>query len=209
MAVRASGEVEERDGENNPGGRHGRFSELRSRHSLLHHFGRSYSAAVGRSPVIRSALVACPASCLGVLDRNGHFAGLDVSSCDGDSFPSRLQRMVSSSQETNKQSQRALCQEKHGEFCLHGCFSPMQAWYVLMLALLGKKNLGSGNYQQLLPSLPVPSLKATCKRSVTVNCSGMKWSSICGNLLRFVLFSGTWIPYDHYWAQRSTQRPNQ
>ena len=35
-----------------------------------------------------------------------------------------------------------------------------------MLVLLGRKNLGAGNYQKFLPSLPVPPLKKTCKRSV-------------------------------------------
>ena len=40
---------------------------------------------------------------------------------------------------------------------------------MLMIALLGKKNLGCGMYQQYLPSLPVPSLKATCKRSVAAS----------------------------------------
>ena len=39
-----------------------------------------------------------------------------------------------------------------------------QIWYLLMLLFLGKKNWGAGNYQLMLPTLPVPSLKKTCKR---------------------------------------------
>lgn len=39
-----------------------------------------------------------------------------------------------------------------------------KVWYLLMLLFLGKKNLGAGNYQLMLPTLPVPSLKKTCKR---------------------------------------------
>lgn len=37
-------------------------------------------------------------------------------------------------------------------------------WMVLMILLMGRKNRGSMNYQDLLPSLPVPSLKGTCKK---------------------------------------------
>ena len=40
----------------------------------------------------------------------------------------------------------------------------LKLWYLLMILLLGKKQLGGNNYQQFLPSLPVPSLKKTCKR---------------------------------------------
>ncbi len=35
---------------------------------------------------------------------------------------------------------------------------------MLMLALVGRKNKGLGNYQDYLPSLPVPPLKATLKK---------------------------------------------
>ncbi|XP_019849708.1 PREDICTED: carnitine O-palmitoyltransferase 1, muscle isoform-like isoform X1 [Amphimedon queenslandica] len=43
--------------------------------------------------------------------------------------------------------------------------SPLnKIWYLLMLFLLGRKNLGAGNYQKFLPSLPVPPLTKTCKR---------------------------------------------
>jgi carnitine O-palmitoyltransferase 1 len=37
-------------------------------------------------------------------------------------------------------------------------------WYLLMIMLVGKKNLGAGKYQDYLPSLPVPPLKKTMKR---------------------------------------------
>lgn len=40
----------------------------------------------------------------------------------------------------------------------------LKVWYLLMILLLGKKQLGANKYQQFLPSLPVPSLKKTCKR---------------------------------------------
>ena len=40
----------------------------------------------------------------------------------------------------------------------------IQLWYVLMLALVGSRSRGSGWYQDYLPSLPVPPLKATLKK---------------------------------------------
>lgn len=65
----------------------------------------------------------------------------------------------------NKASKLSL--RKRGEFCCVESRSlSIQVWYLLMLALLGKENRGAGNYQQFLPSLPVPPLKATCKRFI-------------------------------------------
>lgn len=50
-----------------------------------------------------------------------------------------------------------------------------------MLALMGSKNRGAGKYQDYLPSLPVPPLKATLRKYAPLNIADIQpfLSCIC------------------------------
>ena len=47
--------------------------------------------------------------------------------------------------------------------------SLVQLWLLLVVALLGRKDKGSLQYQDYLPSYPLPTLKQTCSKSDSLN----------------------------------------
>ena len=56
----------------------------------------------------------------------------------------------------------------------------VQLWYLLMIAIMGRKMKKTGEYQDYLPSLPVPSLKATCRKyDPVLFCFSIEYHTVC------------------------------